>query len=162
MPNFNKERSGPGRGRLTWWNGHSGDSGLVGLVWTACWTASSSEGGCGWGCSGGSCFPLRLQHSSLCWGNACGRCKPEEATLVTRLVPRQRHTCSQELTSLPTSISVRGKLAQDPHPHPSDLSSGSQPLPQKSLSLTPWPCPMKTLVSLCWNREQDCSAKPLS
>lgn len=79
-----------GPGGLTSWNEHSGDSVHEGLVWTACWTVSSSAGGCGWGCSGGSCFPLLLQHSSLCWGNACGCCKPEEAVLVTVTVP---HLC---------------------------------------------------------------------
>lgn len=90
---WSREGVAQGPGGLTSWNERSGDSGRAGLGWTACWTVSSSEGGCGWGCSGGSCFPLLLQHSSLCWGNACGCCKSEEAMLVTA---RQECTCSRE------------------------------------------------------------------
>lgn len=114
MPKFYKGRCGLGRemGGLTSWNARSGDSGLGGRVWTACCTASSRAGGCGWGWSAGSCLPLPLQRSSPCWGSACGYCKAEEATLVTA---RQSCTFSRVADYVwPWAFNLGvGKLARD-------------------------------------------------
>lgn len=61
-------------GGLTAWSGRSAGCAPVGLASRACWTGSSSGEGSGWGCSAGSCS-LLPQHSSRCWGTACGCCK---------------------------------------------------------------------------------------
>lgn len=111
---WSREGVARGPGGLTLWNECSGDSGRAGLGWTACWTASSSEGGCGWGCFAGSCFPLLLQHSSQCWGNACGCCKSERPRW---LPPGRSAPAPGRLTNPGTSVLVLGKLACDSHPH---------------------------------------------
>lgn len=109
---------------LTLWNGRSGGSGPAGLVWTACWTGSSREGGCGSGCSARSCFLLLLRHSSLCWGSACGCCRPKGAVLVT----------TRQNSTFPLGADWLGQgLARDSHSSPpsSDRYSGSQAFPQQ-------------------------------